>query len=122
MTAAPDMLKSFVDRLERIEAEVRELNGDKSDIYHEAKGQGFDVAALKAVVAYRRKDPAKACEQLAIFETYLAAVQGRETKNNAPAATPAPKEGHPDEPAPTRVHAHEAGEDIPTFLDRRRVA
>lgn len=71
---ARDQLKSFVSRIENIETEVKELNSDKSDIYKEAKSQGFDMPALRAVVAYRRKDADDAANELAIFETYLAIV------------------------------------------------
>lgn len=106
-TLASDNLRSFVERIERLEAEVKELNSDKSDVYAEAKGNGFDVKALKAVIAYRRKDAGEAREQQAIFETYLSALQSG------------------TEPA-TRVRAHdsrskpqESGDGIPDFLDRR---
>lgn len=95
-------LKSFVDRIERLETEVKELNSDKSDVYAEAKSIGFDVKALKAVIARRRKDPAELSEHDAIVETYLAALESGTT-------------------VATRVRAHEADDDgIPAFLDRRQ--
>lgn len=68
---ARDQLIAFVDRIEAIEGEIKELNSDKSDIYHEAKSSGFDVKAIKAVVAYRRKSPTEAAEERALFEHYL---------------------------------------------------
>jgi uncharacterized protein (UPF0335 family) len=71
---AVDQLRSFVERVERLEEEIKALQDDKSDIYKEAKSQGFDAKALKAVVAYRRKDPADALDQQAVFETYLDAL------------------------------------------------
>lgn len=61
MTSA-EMLRSYVERIERLEGEIATLNGDKSDVYTEAKGKGFDVPALKAVIGQRRKiakDPIK---------------------------------------------------------------
>ena len=79
--AARDHLRAFVERVERIEAEIKELNSDKSDIYHEAKSAGFDDKALKAVIAYRRKDPQAAAEQQMIFETYMAALEGVGTEH-----------------------------------------
>lgn len=36
-------LRSLVERIERIEENIRELNDDKKDVYAEAKGDGFDV-------------------------------------------------------------------------------
>lgn len=68
---AKDQLKSFVERIERVESEVREMNDDKSDIYKEAKSQGFDVKALKTVIARRRKDANEVAEQNAIVDLYL---------------------------------------------------
>jgi uncharacterized protein (UPF0335 family) len=47
---------------------------DKSDIYKEAKGNGFDVAVLRKVIALRKKDPAERQEQDALLETYLRAL------------------------------------------------
>lgn len=68
---AKGQLKAFVERIERVETEVKDLNSDKSDIYKEAKSQGFDVKALKAVVAYRRKDPQEVREFEAMFDLYM---------------------------------------------------
>lgn len=68
-------LKSIVERIERLEEEIKDLNSDKRDIYAEAKSNGFDVKVLKAVIAYRRKDSSEAHEFDAIFETYLAELQ-----------------------------------------------
>ncbi len=64
-------LKSFVERIERIEGEIVELNADKRDIYAEAKGMGFDVKVLKQVVGLRRKDLPAVQEQNAILALYL---------------------------------------------------
>ncbi len=78
---ARDQLKSFVERVERLDQEVKSLNDDKRDIYAEAKGAGFDVKALKAVIAHRRKDPEAAREYLAMFELYLDSLQETGTAN-----------------------------------------
>jgi uncharacterized protein (UPF0335 family) len=71
---AKDHLKAFVERIERLEEEIKVLNDDKRDVYAEAKANGFDVKALKRVVAYRRKDLEQAKEEEAIFETYMQAL------------------------------------------------
>jgi len=55
-------LRSYVQRVERLRDETAELQGDVSEVYKEAKGDGFDVPALKAVIgerAKRERDPAK---------------------------------------------------------------
>ena len=43
---AGDRLRSLVERIERIEEEIKGLNDDKKDIFMEAKGEGFDVKIL----------------------------------------------------------------------------
>lgn len=67
-------LAQIVGRIEQLEAEIAELNAHKSEIYKEAKGHGFDVAALREVVGIRRKqgcDPEKFAEREAIVELYV---------------------------------------------------
>lgn len=71
---AGDQILSIVERVERLEAEIKELNADKSEVYAEAKANGYDVKVLKAVVARRRKDAAEIEEHDAILELYLDAL------------------------------------------------
>ena len=40
-------IRSFVERVENIDAELQELNEQKKEIFAEAKGEGFDVKILK---------------------------------------------------------------------------
>ncbi len=74
-------LRAFVQRIERVEEEIKALNDDKRDLYAEAKGNGYDLPALKAVIARRRKDPNELKEREAIIEVYLAAL-GTDLANN----------------------------------------
>ena len=53
---AGDRLRSLVERIERIEEEIKGLNDDKKDIFMEAKGEGFDVKILREVVRLRKQD------------------------------------------------------------------
>lgn len=64
-------LRSFVERIERLDEEIKGLNDDKRDLYAEAKGNGFDAKALRAVVSIRRKDSATVAEHNAIVQLYL---------------------------------------------------
>jgi uncharacterized protein (UPF0335 family) len=118
-----DQLRAFVERIERIEAEIAELNSDKRDIYAEAKHAGFDVKALKAVIAYRRKDPYEQEEHDAIFRLYLDTIQGKSDTGTRDAtrvhvhdgsAAPAQPSAAPPEPARSIPMP-----DIPAHLDRR---
>lgn len=69
--AARTHLRSFVERIERLEEEIAGLNGDKRDVFAEAKGHGFDTKALKVVLGIRRQDPSARAEQNAIVVLYL---------------------------------------------------
>lgn len=121
-TPASQDLRSFVDRIERLEQEVKDINSDKSDLYAEAKGTGFDVKALKAVIARRRKDPADLAELDGLIETYLAALES----GTVVALRARTHEAMPGADAPPRADAivTPAADDdgIPGFLDRRTPA
>lgn len=69
-SVAADQLKSFVERLERLEEEKAGLAGDIRDVYAEAKGNGFDVKVLRKLIARRKKDHATIQEEEAILELY----------------------------------------------------
>ena len=89
MKSAPtsrDELRSLIERVQNLETEIKELNADKSSIYKEAKGKGFDVAAMKAVIAYLRKDAANRQQRDQAFELYLSYVVGTENATRAGAA------------------------------------
>ena len=70
-----DRLRSFVERIERIEDEIKGLNEDKKDIYGEAKGDGFDVKILREVVRLRRQDEKERDERDALLDVYLHAIE-----------------------------------------------
>ena len=71
---AKDQLKAFVERVERLEEEKKAIADDIRDVYAEAKGNGFDVKALRTVVRLRKQDVNERKEQEAILETYLHAL------------------------------------------------
>lgn len=74
MTAiAKDQLKSFIERVERLEEEKKTAADDIRDVYAEAKSTGFDAKAIRAIVK-RRKNPEKTAELEAIVDTYIAAL------------------------------------------------
>lgn len=79
---AKDHLKAFVERIERLEEEKKALADDIRDVYQEAKGNGFDVKALRAVVRMRKQDANERAEFDAILDTYLQALGmlGAETR------------------------------------------
>ena len=75
MSGHNGQLRALVERIERLEAEIAELNSDKSDIYKEAKSNGFDAKIIRKVVAARRKDPSDRQEEEALFDAYMAALE-----------------------------------------------
>ncbi|GIQ73214.1 DUF2312 domain-containing protein [Bradyrhizobium sp. RD5-C2] len=73
-TIAKDQLKSIVERVERLIEEKKTISDDISDVYAEAKGNGFDVKALRAIVKLRKLDPIEREAEEAILETYMQAL------------------------------------------------
>jgi uncharacterized protein (UPF0335 family) len=71
---AKDQLKAFVERVEKLEEEKKAITDDIASVYQEAKGNGFDVKALRTIVRLRKMEPTEREEQDAIVETYMHAL------------------------------------------------
>jgi uncharacterized protein (UPF0335 family) len=71
---AGDQLRAIVERIERIEEDIKALNEDKKEIYDEAKGNGFDVKILREVVRLRKLDQKERDEKETLLEVYLHAI------------------------------------------------
>ena len=71
---AKDQLKSIIERIERLEEEKKAIADDIKDVYAEAKGNGFDVKALRTIIRMRKEDADDRREQEAILETYMHAL------------------------------------------------
>ena len=71
---AKDQLKAIVERIERLEEEKKTISDDIRDVYAEAKGNGYDVKALRTIVRMRKQDANERAEQETILETYMAAL------------------------------------------------
>ena len=69
-----EKLKQIVEKIERMEAERRAIGEDVKDTYAEAKAFGFDVKALRAIIAIRRQDRREREEQEQILDLYLHAI------------------------------------------------
>lgn len=67
-------LKSVIERIERLEEEKQTFTDDIRDVYAEAKGNGFDVKALRAIIRIRKQDADKRKEMQAIIDTYMHAL------------------------------------------------
>ena len=71
---AMERVKSFVDRLERMEEERKAIGDDIKDIYTEAKGVGFDVKTLRWLVGERKVKSSDRAERDALRATYANAL------------------------------------------------
>lgn len=73
-TVAADRLRSFVERIERLEEERSALTADIREVYSEAKGAGFDIKTLRQVIRLRKMDQADRREQEELLTVYMSAL------------------------------------------------
>jgi uncharacterized protein (UPF0335 family) len=71
---AKDRLKAVIERIERLEEEKKATSDDIREVYAEAKGNGFDVKALRSLVKLRKLDTDERKEQQEVLETYMHAL------------------------------------------------
>jgi uncharacterized protein (UPF0335 family) len=71
---AADELRTFIERVERLEEEKKTINDDIKDVLGEAKGRGYDTKALKEIVRLRKRDDAERQNAAAVLNTYLEAL------------------------------------------------
>ena len=71
---AADRLKSFIERIERLEEEKKGIADDIKDVYAEAKSTGFDVKTMRSIVKLRKMEKHHRDEAEALLETYKAAL------------------------------------------------
>lgn len=68
--ATGGILTRFIDRIERLEEEKKELLADIREVYSEAKGQGFDTKVMRQIIKLRKMDPADRQEQSFLLDEY----------------------------------------------------
>lgn len=73
---AADRLRSFIERVERLHAERAELAQDVSEIFKEAKGEGFDVKIMKECVRLRKMERHDRVEHDELLALYMGALEG----------------------------------------------
>lgn len=74
MTEAENNLRQIVEAIETLEAEKAATAELIKERYAQAKGDGYDVAVLRKVIAQRKRDRDDVAEEEAIMETYKAAL------------------------------------------------
>lgn len=73
-TVSGDMLRSYVERLERLSDDEKALKDDKRLVFAEAKSNGFDPKYMKAIIKLRSVPPSERQENEAMIEMYSAAM------------------------------------------------
>jgi uncharacterized protein (UPF0335 family) len=71
---AGDRLKSFIERIERLEEERKTLSADIKEVYAEAKGTGFDTKIMRQLIRLRRMDKDDLDEQESLLDVYKRAI------------------------------------------------
>lgn len=69
-----EQLRTIVQRIEKLNEEKDAITADIRDVYAEAKGNGFDVKALREIVRLRKQDAADREEHELILDTYRRAL------------------------------------------------
>lgn len=69
-------LKSFIERIEKLEEEKQTFVDDIKSVYGEAKASGYDTKILRAVVKLRKLDPQERAEFDQLIDTYMGALEG----------------------------------------------
>jgi len=72
---ASERLKSFVERIERLEEEKAALAGDIREIYSEAKGTGFDIKVLRQIIRLRKMETSDRAEMEELIDVYKRALE-----------------------------------------------
>ena len=69
-----ERLRSFVERIERLEEEKKALSDDIREVYSEAKGTGFDVKVLRQIIRLRKMDSSDRSEMEEVLDVYKRAL------------------------------------------------
>ncbi|MEE7476026.1 DUF2312 domain-containing protein [Methylobacterium hispanicum] len=71
---AGDRIRSIIERIERLDEEIKDLMEAKKEIFAEAKGEGLDVKVLREILKLRKQDKDERDEQESLLELYLRAM------------------------------------------------
>jgi uncharacterized protein (UPF0335 family) len=71
---AADRLRSFIERIERLEEEKKGITNDINEICDEAKGTGFDVKIIRQIIRLRKKAKEERQEEEELLELYKSAL------------------------------------------------
>lgn len=69
-----ERLRAFIERIEHLEAEKKDIAEQIKEVFAELKGEGFDAAAIREIIKRRKQDPDDVAEKEAVLEVYMAAL------------------------------------------------
>jgi uncharacterized protein (UPF0335 family) len=78
-----DRICSLVERVERIDEEIKALNEGKKEVFAEAKGEGFDVKVLREILRLRKQDKDERDERESLLDMYLRAMENASSQPKA---------------------------------------
>ena len=67
---AVGQLRSFIERIERLEEEKKTISDDIKEVYSELKGSGFDTKAVRTIIRLRKKEDHERQDEEAIVQLY----------------------------------------------------
>ena len=67
-------LRQFIEQIEGLEAEKKDLSEQIREIYAEAKARGYDAKAMRKIISDRKRDNDDLAEEEAILELYRSAL------------------------------------------------
>tara|TARA_B100000767_G_scaffold77632_1_gene74310 strand:+ start:521 stop:772 length:252 start_codon:yes stop_codon:yes gene_type:complete len=69
-----DELRQFIERIERLDAERKDLAEQQKEVMAEAKGRGYDTKVMRKLITMRKRDKEDIAEEEAILEMYKEAL------------------------------------------------
>ena len=72
--ATADELRQFIERIERLDAEKKDLAEQQKEVMAEAKGRGYDTKVMRKLITLRKRDQNDIAEEEAILEMYKEAL------------------------------------------------
>ena len=71
---AAKRLRTFIERIERLEEEKAGIAADIKEVFAEAKGTGFDVKVMRQIIRIRKQDAEDRREQEELLDLYKRAL------------------------------------------------
>ena len=69
-----DELRQFIERIERLDSEKKDIADQQKEVMAEAKARGYDTKVIRKVIALRRRDKDDIAEEEAVLEMYKEAL------------------------------------------------